>query len=1083
MIMEYAEGGELFNYILEKKYLSEDESRNIFQQIIDAVYYLHQIGVCHRDLKLENILFSTKKKDKIKIIDFGLSNLYLTGVNSENPALAFGADFLETPCGSPGYTPPEMILGCKYDGLLTDIWSSGIILYSMLCGFLPFDDPSEEKLYSKIIKGEFLFPSHINISEDAKLLIGKILVVNPRLRANIKDIRRSPWFLKDYKPTLGLYISIREIPVSNIIIEEMEKNGFDKNKIIDNIKNNRHNKITTFYYLLVNKFHNEGIETESDLISNTFYNYLKEQDLKNKLTKKGEKPISLKIMKYNSKSIFDLEEDNNDQNASNQNYDLEYFKNLLKDDIFNNSEENNENSKEKKDNEKNKLEDKKIKQKKNNKAKSIYNKDVNIHPLKIKTENNYNLNKINEIKIVENKNKKAKKKHYKESFEKISINIHKKNKLSEKDKNNIDILDCRKKYSYSTSINKKKSKNALSEEKIMKLSYNKNRKLKFEDYQKIIKKNVEENKKKTKKNLINKENEEKKSKINKISKLSLLQKNNNKINININTNLISSNRINTSINRDIFNRDFLTNINTNIKVNQIKKIKDQNLKKLKNKKRNYLNSFNKGITSRNYLKIELNDDEIKTTRQYKNKYILKSTSNSKSKSSKSKSILSTEKNKEKDSKKKKKKFNYNYFNVKINIQKAPLLTEGSSCSRNKYSSLSKDNKNNKTKSNSISKTKYKNKIKSNDILNRHKKYIKSRDRNKKNNKKSITMKKLDLNKLNNLKDKNLNNKMEEINSHFNTIKSIENHLTERNNYININNIFNNKKLDYLENKEIKNFSSTLQKIIPSLKGLTIKDKKPILKKSLINLMVGLNNNNQNKDRTRKSNNDIIRKISKNKIIKKLETFNNKNKELSQNNKNIIYNNPTRIRKISPVNQNKKIVKSLVAINTNCIENKKELSKINKNKLKINPIKIKEIKSIKICNIPKNDTKSKTSRRSNNNSDYKEISNFKNKFFEEFNQNLGVITFNKEKTNNKKWRNINEMLIGILTKNKINAIKKDHAYEYICKKGNNKIVLELSKTNDMDSYSISINNINSSQKEFESFKKHIINIFNLNKKNN
>ena len=314
MIMEYAEGGELFNYVLEKKNLSEDESRIIFQQIIDAVYYLHQIGVCHRDLKLENILFSSKNKDKIKIIDFGLSNLYLTGVVSDNPALAFGADFLETPCGSKSYTPPEMILGCKYDGLLSDIWSCGIILFSMLCGFLPFDEPNEEKLYSKIIKGEFFFPSQINISDEAKCLVQKILVVNPRLRANIKDIRRDPWFLKDYKPILGLYISIRDIPVSDKIIEEMEKYNFDKKTIIENVKKNSHNKVTTFYYLLVNKYLNEGKETKSDLISNIFKEYLREQDLKNKLIKKGEKPISLKIMKYNSKPLFDLKEEyNNDK--------------------------------------------------------------------------------------------------------------------------------------------------------------------------------------------------------------------------------------------------------------------------------------------------------------------------------------------------------------------------------------------------------------------------------------------------------------------------------------------------------------------------------------------------------------------------------------------------------------------------------------------------------------------------------------------------------------------------------------------------------------------------------------------------
>ena len=116
------------------------------------------MGVCHRNLRLENILFSSKKRDFIKIINFGKSILYLTGVNSENPTLSFGPEFLETPFENQGYTPPEMILGCKYDGLLSDLWYCGIILYSMLFGCFPFEDKNTEKLYIKIVKGEFNYP-------------------------------------------------------------------------------------------------------------------------------------------------------------------------------------------------------------------------------------------------------------------------------------------------------------------------------------------------------------------------------------------------------------------------------------------------------------------------------------------------------------------------------------------------------------------------------------------------------------------------------------------------------------------------------------------------------------------------------------------------------------------------------------------------------------------------------------------------------------------------------------------------------------------------------------------------------------
>ena len=285
--MEYAEGGDLSTFISKQKHLSEDIARRIFQQIIDGIYYLHQIGICHRNLKLENILFSSNKRDTIKIINFGKSNLYLTGVNSKNPTLSFGAEFLETPFGIREYTPPEVILGCKYDGLLLDIWFCGIILYVMLFGTFPFEDKNEDKLYTKIIKGEFSFPKNIHISEEAKLLIKKILVVNPRLRSNFNDIRTDTWFMKDYEQVPGLFISIRNIPISDSIIEEMVKLGFQKNEIIKNIKNNKHNNITTFYYLLVNKLRAEG------------------------------------------KPIFPLNDSIN--NEQNKDFDLDYFKSIFQD--------------------------------------------------------------------------------------------------------------------------------------------------------------------------------------------------------------------------------------------------------------------------------------------------------------------------------------------------------------------------------------------------------------------------------------------------------------------------------------------------------------------------------------------------------------------------------------------------------------------------------------------------------------------------------------------------------------------------------------------------------------------------------
>ena len=299
MIMEYAEGGELFDYIIKKDHLSEDEARHIFHQIIDAIDYMHQMGICHRDLKPENILFDSTYTN-IKIIDFGLSNLYYTNLNPFNDTQSSyeecDRDLLETPCGSPGYAPPEMVLGFSYNGLLTDIWSSGIILYAMLCGSFPFDDDSEQVLYSKIIKGFFEFPSEIYLTKEAKNLVKKILVVNPNRRANIEEIKNDPWFNKGYIPIYGLFIPIQEIPIDDAIINEMEKYGYKKEEIIKNVKNNRHNEITTFYYLLVKKFSRNGIDIVNDLISPSFTKYILAQNEKIKDYKNCDILINLKLI-------------------------------------------------------------------------------------------------------------------------------------------------------------------------------------------------------------------------------------------------------------------------------------------------------------------------------------------------------------------------------------------------------------------------------------------------------------------------------------------------------------------------------------------------------------------------------------------------------------------------------------------------------------------------------------------------------------------------------------------------------------------------------------------------------------------
>jgi len=874
IIMEYAEGGDLSSFLTQKKYLSENTARKIFQQLIDVIYYIHQIGICHRNLKLENILFSSKKRDKIKIINFGHSNLYLTGVNSGNPTLSFGAEFLETPFGCQEYTPPEMILGCKYDGLLSDIWTCGIILYTMLFGTFPFKDKNIDDLYTKIIKGDFTYPKNINISEEAQLLIKKILVVNPRLRSDIKDIRRDIWFQKDYEQIPGLYISIREIPVSDVIIEEMKKYGFKKNDIIKDIKNNRHNNITTFYYLLVNKLRNEGSGNKSDLFSNEFKEYLREQDLKNNLIKKGEKPISLKIMKTNSKPIFNLNKSN--EKSKNQKFDLDYIKNIFQ--------------------------------------------EYNSEP-KLKTEQKNSINKIN---IETKHNKKNVKRNTNKKSEPKEKRAKSHNNKYIKNKNNI----FKDRYSYSTPLSKRNHKSLKQKNKV---------KLLFKNQDVIVEK--EGKKSNTKKQITNIKE------IIKTKNNAVLNINNQKMTSTISTiNPVRNHLVinSTSISRKKNNSKIINiniiNINNDskMKLKKIKELKEKNIKNnniknlsLKNK---FYNEFlyKDAISSRNKFNNEIGD-EFKTTRNYKHKFVIdsRSSSKSKSKSLKSKSNYSTGKGEsifcQNDFKRKKIK---KYLNIKINIKNPALLNKEISNSGEK---LLKANKNKKTKSISTFESKNMSKKKYNlNILNKSKSPSKSNKKLKDTNKhiKEDILSEINnssKSKINN--NKNRNNKIKKEKTISNTLNIINNIKTDskEKKVFNIN-INKQNKYELSKNKNhTKIFSNILEKINPNHKEIS-----PIKK---INNRKSSSNLNNKKAHNPKKNNE-----------------NSKMKNTKPMNKSVILN--------SDLHKKKQNSSRITNIKRSYL--KKENIKKEDN---LNKIKVKEIKSIKICNIPKNELKLKNDKNS------------------------------------------------------------------------------------------------------------------------
>lgn len=181
LVMEYAAGGELYDYLSERKVLTEEEARRIFRQIATACYYCHKHKICHRDLKLENILLD--ENNNAKIADFGLSNVF------------DGTRLLNTFCGSPLYASPEIVEGTPYHGPEVDCWSLGVLLYTLVYGAMPFDGSNFKRLVRQISQGDYYEPSN---PSRASPLIKEMLTVNPRKRANIEKICSHWWVNENY---------------------------------------------------------------------------------------------------------------------------------------------------------------------------------------------------------------------------------------------------------------------------------------------------------------------------------------------------------------------------------------------------------------------------------------------------------------------------------------------------------------------------------------------------------------------------------------------------------------------------------------------------------------------------------------------------------------------------------------------------------------------------------------------------------------------------------------------------------------------------------------------------------------------
>ncbi|KAK5730640.1 hypothetical protein LTR15_000577 [Elasticomyces elasticus] len=227
IVLEYASGGELFDYILNHRYLKDPAARRLFAQLVSGVGYLHKKGIVHRDLKLENLLLDRNKN--IIITDFGFANTFTAhdelgeaverritdkdfirreGLDQIGPDNHRRGDLMQTSCGSPCYAAPELVVSDGlYTGRKVDVWSCGVILYAMLAGYLPFDDdPANPEgdninlLYKYIVSTALTFPEYV--SPHARDLLRRILVPDPRQRADLFEVARHSW-LSEYSHVVG----------------------------------------------------------------------------------------------------------------------------------------------------------------------------------------------------------------------------------------------------------------------------------------------------------------------------------------------------------------------------------------------------------------------------------------------------------------------------------------------------------------------------------------------------------------------------------------------------------------------------------------------------------------------------------------------------------------------------------------------------------------------------------------------------------------------------------------------------------------------------------------------------------------
>uniref|UniRef100_A0A0N5BC54 non-specific serine/threonine protein kinase n=1 Tax=Strongyloides papillosus TaxID=174720 RepID=A0A0N5BC54_STREA len=255
LIMEYAGGGELYNYVHTKGKLPEDVAKPIFAQLISAVAHMHSKNVIHRDIKAENVIFS--QPGWVKLADFGFSCKIQENV------------LLKTFCGSPPYAAPELFKDQEYYGPGVDIWALGVLLYFMLVGVTPFRGDTVSDLKQTILKGQYNMPDYITTF--AQHVINRMLDINPQRRMTIEDIKKTYWLSEakfvDSYVQCSLQPDEKELkssPVARTLWNQLHEYGITKAMMNDAAGKGARNAIIGTYRIVL--FQAQSIEMDKQRV-------------------------------------------------------------------------------------------------------------------------------------------------------------------------------------------------------------------------------------------------------------------------------------------------------------------------------------------------------------------------------------------------------------------------------------------------------------------------------------------------------------------------------------------------------------------------------------------------------------------------------------------------------------------------------------------------------------------------------------------------------------------------------------------------------------------------------------------------